>query len=121
MSRCSTGHTSPAVNVGATAGHRILWCETVMCPTCTNCITELRISQSTSNPMKLYYKCRFCGWFQWVDDHNLIKEDDMVPSSLVQLGFDVVKNHLARIEKRLDLVFRICVICLFVVFAKLFW
>lgn len=67
---------------------------------CSGCspskMLEVRMSNSVQNHRRLYYKCRFCEEFGWVE------EDDVIRG-----GYDVKKHlDLAHIKGDLDSMWR---------------
>ena len=36
-------------------------------------MAEIKVSDSEANPSCMYYKCKFCNLFKWVEDKKLIR------------------------------------------------
>lgn len=49
------------------------WCKILRCSKCVPAkVMEMKVSESSNNYGRMYYKCKFCGEFKWVEKTDII-------------------------------------------------
>lgn len=83
-----------------------MWVKLRRCLCQSNAYFEIKISGSTANPNKLYYKCKACGKFGWVADADMKNEVAAVVDGVREMadGIADVKEKLGSFVKFMEMV-----------------
>jgi len=86
-------------------------------PCCCNPpkISEIRISDTLTNSGRPYYKCRFCGYFAWMNEDDIVRSAEEVVAE--QRMIVIVKETLDEFVKYIKIVVKVAVIMYFVHFV----